>query len=63
MGFASAEDSKTAMAKNRMTLGSRYIELFTSSLDELNGGNFKGMVTYFLAFYMLLSSNDVFIHC
>ncbi|GFZ13016.1 RNA-binding (RRM/RBD/RNP motifs) family protein [Actinidia rufa] len=44
VGFASAEDSKVAMAKNRMTLGSRYIELFTSSLNELNEGNFKGMI-------------------
>ncbi|KAL6976654.1 hypothetical protein U1Q18_025441 [Sarracenia purpurea var. burkii] len=34
--FASAEDSEAAMAKDRMTLGSRYIELFPSSLEELN---------------------------
>ncbi|XP_047942343.1 epithelial splicing regulatory protein 1-like isoform X3 [Salvia hispanica] len=34
--FASAEDAKAALAKDRMTLGSRYIELFQSSPDELN---------------------------
>lgn len=34
--FASAEDSKAAMVKDRMSLGSRYIELFPSSLEELN---------------------------
>ncbi|XP_061957986.1 uncharacterized protein LOC133679411 [Populus nigra] len=32
--FANAEDSKAAMAKDRMTLGSRYIELFPSSVEE-----------------------------
>ena len=42
VGFASAEDSKAAMAKNRMTIGSRYIELFASSLDELNEALSKG---------------------
>lgn len=34
--FASPEDAKSALAKDRMTLGSRYIELFPSSLEELN---------------------------
>ncbi|XP_057509318.1 uncharacterized protein LOC130791968 isoform X1 [Actinidia eriantha] len=42
VGFASAEDSKAAMAKNRMTIGSRYIELFASSLDELNEALSRG---------------------
>ncbi|KAG9449406.1 hypothetical protein H6P81_009371 [Aristolochia fimbriata] len=32
--FTDAEQSKAAMVKDRMTLGSRYIELFPSSLDE-----------------------------
>lgn len=32
--FASAEDSKAAMVKDRKTLGSRYIELFPSSHEE-----------------------------
>ncbi|XP_031489312.1 uncharacterized protein LOC116256907 [Nymphaea colorata] len=32
--FASAEDSKAAMIKDRMSIGSRYIELFPSSHDE-----------------------------
>ncbi|XP_068637970.1 uncharacterized protein [Aristolochia californica] len=32
--FANAEQSRAAMVKDRMTLGSRYIELFPSSLDE-----------------------------
>lgn len=32
--FASAEDSKAAMVKDRKTLGNRYIELFPSSLEE-----------------------------
>ncbi|GAB4856037.1 hypothetical protein Ancab_024676 [Ancistrocladus abbreviatus] len=34
--FASPEDSQAAMAKDRKTLGSRYIELFISSPQELN---------------------------
>lgn len=34
--FASEEDAKAALAKDRMTLGSRYIELFQSSTEELN---------------------------
>lgn len=33
--FANAEDSKEAMTKDRMTLGSRYIELFPSSHEEM----------------------------
>lgn len=40
--FASAEDSKAAMAKDRMTLGSRYIELFPSSHEELDEAVSKG---------------------
>ncbi|ERN00886.1 hypothetical protein AMTRI_Chr03g45510 [Amborella trichopoda] len=32
--FASPEDSKAAMVKDRMTLGSRYIELFASTPEE-----------------------------
>lgn len=34
--FASPEDADAAMAKDRMTLGSRYVELFPSSLEDLN---------------------------
>lgn len=34
--FASEDDAKSALAKDRMTLGSRYIELFQSSPEELN---------------------------
>ncbi|CAA2998430.1 heterogeneous nuclear ribonucleo F [Olea europaea subsp. europaea] len=33
--FANVDDAKAALAKDRMTLGSRYIELFPASLDEL----------------------------
>ncbi|XP_002513501.2 heterogeneous nuclear ribonucleoprotein F isoform X2 [Ricinus communis] len=40
--FASAEDSKAAMAKDRMTLGSRYIELFPSSIEELEEAVTRG---------------------
>uniref|UniRef100_A0A2P2JH66 RRM domain-containing protein n=1 Tax=Rhizophora mucronata TaxID=61149 RepID=A0A2P2JH66_RHIMU len=40
--FASAEDSKAAMAKDRMTLGSRYIELFPSSLEDLEESVSRG---------------------
>ncbi|KAF8403816.1 hypothetical protein HHK36_011922 [Tetracentron sinense] len=40
--FGSAEDSKAAMAKDRMTLGSRYIELFPSSLEELDEAVSRG---------------------
>ena len=32
--FASAEDAATAMAKDRQSLGSRYVELFPSSREE-----------------------------
>ncbi|XP_050367623.1 uncharacterized protein LOC126785972 isoform X2 [Argentina anserina] len=40
--FANAEDSKASMAKDRMTLGSRYIELFPSSHEELDEAVSKG---------------------
>uniref|UniRef100_A0A6N2L1Y7 RRM domain-containing protein n=2 Tax=Salix TaxID=40685 RepID=A0A6N2L1Y7_SALVM len=40
--FANAEDSKAAMAKDRMTLGSRYIELFPSSVEELDEAVSRG---------------------
>ncbi|XP_028758754.1 heterogeneous nuclear ribonucleoprotein H2-like [Neltuma alba] len=40
--FASAEDSKAAMAKDRMTLGSRYIELFPSSQSEMDEAVSRG---------------------
>ena len=40
--FASAEDSKAAMVKDRMTLGSRYIELFPSSNEELEEAVSRG---------------------
>ncbi|CAK9164688.1 unnamed protein product [Ilex paraguariensis] len=40
--FASAEDSRAAMAKDRMTLGSRYIELFPSTPEELEEAISRG---------------------
>ncbi|KAJ7959754.1 Heterogeneous nuclear ribonucleoprotein F [Quillaja saponaria] len=40
--FESAEDSKAAMAKDRMTLGSRYIELFPSSPSEMEEAVSRG---------------------
>ncbi|KAL5567124.1 hypothetical protein UlMin_030288 [Ulmus minor] len=40
--FASAKDSKAAMAKDRMTLGSRYIELFPSSSAEMDEALSRG---------------------
>ncbi|GAV56924.1 RRM_6 domain-containing protein, partial [Cephalotus follicularis] len=40
--FASAEDSKAAMTKDRMTLGNRYIELFPSSHGELEEAVSRG---------------------
>lgn len=40
--FASAEDSEAAMEKDRKTLGSRYIELFASSQEDLNEALSKG---------------------
>ncbi|KAL0435384.1 UNVERIFIED_CONTAM: Heterogeneous nuclear ribonucleoprotein H3, partial [Sesamum radiatum] len=40
--FASADDAKAALAKDRMTLGSRYIELFPSSAEELNEAASRG---------------------
>ncbi|KAL3611313.1 hypothetical protein D5086_002333 [Populus alba] len=42
--FANAEDSKAAMAKDRMTLGSRYIELFPSSIEELDEARVTSLV-------------------
>ncbi|CAA3028264.1 heterogeneous nuclear ribonucleo F [Olea europaea subsp. europaea] len=33
--FANVDDAKASLSKDRMTLGSRYIELFHASLDEL----------------------------
>lgn len=40
--FASLEDSKGALAKDRMTLGSRYIELFPSSPEEMKDAGSRG---------------------
>ncbi|XP_077254180.1 uncharacterized protein LOC143893103 [Tasmannia lanceolata] len=40
--FSSAEDSKAAMVKDRMMLGSRYIELFPSSIEELDEAVSRG---------------------
>ncbi|KAL9248376.1 hypothetical protein vseg_021704 [Gypsophila vaccaria] len=40
--FASVEDSEAAMEKDRKTLGSRYIELFPSSQEELSEALSKG---------------------
>ncbi|KAK6119775.1 hypothetical protein DH2020_046479 [Rehmannia glutinosa] len=40
--FASADEAKAALAKDRMTLGSRYIELFQSSPEELNEAVSRG---------------------
>lgn len=40
--FASIEDSKSALSKDRMTLGSRYIELFQSSPEELKDAVSRG---------------------
>ncbi|XXG56511.1 hypothetical protein AAC387_Pa03g3898 [Persea americana] len=40
--FANATDSKAAMVKDRMTLGSRYIELFPSSVEELDEAVSRG---------------------
>lgn len=40
--FDSPEDSKSAMSKDRMTLGSRYIELFPSSREELEEAVSRG---------------------
>ncbi|KAL3850125.1 hypothetical protein ACJIZ3_012007 [Penstemon smallii] len=40
--FASVDDAKAALAKDRMTLGSRYIELFSSSLEEMSESTSRG---------------------
>lgn len=40
--FQSAEDSKSAMVKDRMTLGSRYIELFPSTSKEMDDAISRG---------------------
>ncbi|KAL0435385.1 UNVERIFIED_CONTAM: RNA-binding protein sym-2 [Sesamum radiatum] len=40
--FASSEDSRAAMTKDRMTLGYRYIELFPASREELEEAASRG---------------------
>ncbi|KAF8109666.1 hypothetical protein N665_0093s0019 [Sinapis alba] len=40
--FRSAEESRAAMVKDRKTLGSRYIELFPSSVEELEDALSRG---------------------
>ncbi|KAK8279786.1 hypothetical protein V6Z11_D09G133500 [Gossypium hirsutum] len=40
--FTNAEDSKAAMSKDRMTLGSRYIELFPSFSEEMEEAISRG---------------------
>ncbi|CAH2053179.1 unnamed protein product [Thlaspi arvense] len=40
--FGSADESRAAMVKDRKTLGSRYIELFPSSIEELDEGLSRG---------------------
>ncbi|GMH13011.1 hypothetical protein Nepgr_014852 [Nepenthes gracilis] len=40
--FANPEDSRAAMAKDRMTLGNRYIELFPSSQEEMDEAISRG---------------------
>ncbi|AEE76436.1 unnamed protein product [Arabidopsis thaliana] len=40
--FRNAEDSRAAMVKDRKTLGSRYIELFPSSVEELEEALSRG---------------------
>lgn len=40
--FASPEDSKAAMSKDRMSLGHRYIELFPASREELEEAASRG---------------------
>lgn len=40
--FENADDSKAAMAKDRMTLGSRYIELFPSTHGEMEDAISRG---------------------
>ncbi|XP_019164218.1 PREDICTED: heterogeneous nuclear ribonucleoprotein F-like isoform X1 [Ipomoea nil] len=40
--FACPEDAKAAMAKDRMTLGRRYIELFQSSPEDMNDALSRG---------------------
>ncbi|KAL7202485.1 hypothetical protein ACSBR1_034039 [Camellia fascicularis] len=42
VGFANTEDSKVAMAKDRKTLGNRYVELFPSSHEELDAAISRG---------------------
>eukprot|EP00252_Welwitschia_mirabilis_P013501 TRINITY_DN2969_c0_g1_i1.p1 TRINITY_DN2969_c0_g1~~TRINITY_DN2969_c0_g1_i1.p1 ORF type:complete len:264 (-),score=28.74 TRINITY_DN2969_c0_g1_i1:147-938(-) len=36
VSFRSPEDSKAAMKKDRMTIGSRYVELFPSTIEKMN---------------------------
>lgn len=50
--FSNPEDAKSALAKDRMTLGSRYIELFPSSNEELGDAIAKGR--WFFIYLLLL---------
>ncbi|KAI4385379.1 hypothetical protein MLD38_003413 [Melastoma candidum] len=40
--FMSKEDSKAAMCKDRMTLGSRYIELFAATREDMEEAVSRG---------------------
>ncbi|KAJ8449474.1 hypothetical protein Cgig2_002271 [Carnegiea gigantea] len=40
--FANADDSRAAMVKDKMTLGSRYIELFPATQEEMDEAIAKG---------------------
>ncbi|KAH7423193.1 hypothetical protein KP509_12G043400 [Ceratopteris richardii] len=43
--FSSPEESKAAMKKDKMTLGSRYVELFPSSRDEATSAAARSRLT------------------
>ncbi|EPS67050.1 hypothetical protein M569_07726, partial [Genlisea aurea] len=44
--FSSAKDSVAAMAKDRMTLGYRYVELYPASREELEEATSRGRIFY-----------------
>ncbi|CBI37648.3 unnamed protein product, partial [Vitis vinifera] len=52
--FASAEEAKKAMGKDKMTIGSRYVELFPSTPDEARRADFGDNENLFIGFLALI---------
>ncbi|KAL6499618.1 hypothetical protein OROGR_027528 [Orobanche gracilis] len=58
--FASAEESRDAMSKDRMTLGNRYIELFPASLEDLEEAASRGRILKWGFMLLLFVCEELF---